>query len=522
MTRTWAKRIRRLKAKLLARALPQTAVFRYGYVKRLPNGSSGERYVAVSKSEPTSIANVEQCEFEERVGPAPVCPERSFDVYLSLEDETESSTDRNLSQIITLTPAQTRVFVCDRRFRAVVAGRRSGKTYLAFAELCRAAMGPGRLAWYVAPSYKMAKRIAWKALKEFTRPLWASPPNETDLRIELIGGGTIVLCGADNFDSLRGVGLNFVVVDEFATLDPEAWYKVLRPALSDRLGGALIIGTPKGHDHFYDLFQDARDQEDWATFQYTTEQGGIVTAEELLAARRGSDERSYREEYQADFDILGTGRVYYAFDHEQNVRSGVYNPAAPLFWALDFNVNPMCSVIGQTINGIVQVLEEMVLPDSHTQAACEEFVARTQKWSTGGLLSVAVYGDASGAHRNTAGTRTDWQIVKNFFNRYPERYRVTVHVPSANPLVKNRTNCVNALLCNHAGQRRLRIAPQCKELSKDFNQVCWKTDAHGNSSAELDKSNPARTHVSDALGYYVAQEFPMRSARGERSGPMVG
>ena len=102
MSRTWAKRIRRLKARLLARALPRTALFRYGYVKCLPNDSSGERHVVVSKTEPTALANVERCEFEERVGPAPACAELNFIVHLSLEDETESSTERNSSQSITL------------------------------------------------------------------------------------------------------------------------------------------------------------------------------------------------------------------------------------------------------------------------------------------------------------------------------------------------------------------------------------------------------------------------------------
>ena len=423
--------------------------------------------------------------------------------------------------IISLKPAQSRVFVCDRRFRVLAAGRRFGKTYLACTELCRAAMGPGRVAWYVAPSYKQGKRIAWMALKKFTRQFWASPPNETDLRIELITGATIALRGADNYESLRGEGLDFVVLDEFASMAPEAWTEVLRPALSDRLGGALFIGTPKGHNHFYDLFQAAREQEGWATFQYTTEQGAIVPPEELQAARRDLDERTYQQEYQASFENLGTGRAYYAFNREQNVRPCVRNPATSLFWALDFNVNPLCSVLGQTTGGIVQILEEVILHDSNTLAACEAFAMRTRKWLTGGPLSITVYGDATGEQRRTSASRTDWQIVKDFFVRNQDRYDVTFRFPSANPPVKDRVNCVNALLCNHAGQHRLRIDPQCKELIKDFEQVCWKTDPHGNSLPELGKSSPARTHASDAVGYYVSREFPMRPQMGERAGPMI-
>src|SRR5439155_17114635 len=105
--------------------------------------------------------------------------------------------------MIRLKRAQWRVFRCDQRFRVLVAGRRFGKTYLALVELCQAAWAPGRLVWYIAPTYKQAKRIAWKPLKRLTSPYWASKPTETDLSIELCTGGTIALRGADNYDSLR-------------------------------------------------------------------------------------------------------------------------------------------------------------------------------------------------------------------------------------------------------------------------------------------------------------------------------
>src|SRR5258708_2571175 len=175
--------------------------------------------------------------------------------------------------IISLKPPQSSVFTCENRLWVLAAGRRFGKTFLACTELVRAAFGPGRVAWYVAPTYKQAKRIAWKPLKSFTRPFWASQPNETDLRIELTTGGTIALRGADEYDSLRGEGLDFVVLDEFASMAPQAWTEVLRPALSDRLGRALFIGTPKGRNHFFKLFEACAEQKDWAAFQYTTERG---------------------------------------------------------------------------------------------------------------------------------------------------------------------------------------------------------------------------------------------------------
>ena len=448
--------------------------------------------------------------------------------------------------IISLKPPQSSVFLSESRFRVLAAGRRFGKTFLACTELFRGACGPGRVAWYVAPTYKQAKRIAWKPLKQLTRPFWASQPNETDLRIELITGGTIALRGADNYDSLRGEGLDFVVLDEFASMAPEAWTEVLRPALSDRLGGALFIGTPKGRNHFYELFQGADERLGWIAFQYTTEQGGIVPLHELEAARRELDERTYRQEYQASFESSGVGIAYFGFDRTHNVRPLRYDPKLPIFWSLDFNVNPLCSVLGQALNGRVHILDELVLPNSNTLAACEEFLSRSKQWIIApeplelperedgreafdemlrqyqpALLNVYVYGDATAEQRRTSASRTDWQIARDFFGRYPDRFKVQFRVPRSNPPVKDRVNCVNAMLRNHAGQHRLLIDPKCKELIKDFEQVCWKADPHGNQLADLDKSDPMRTHISDAAGYYLAREFSMRALRGERGGPAI-
>jgi Terminase large subunit, T4likevirus-type, N-terminal len=439
---------------------------------------------------------------------------------------------------------QWMVFNCQSRFRILVAGRRFGKTYLALVELCRGAGSPGKLAWYVGPTYKQAKRVAWGPLKQMTRPWWSSTPNETDLRIELVSGGTICLRGADNYDSLRGEGLDFLVLDEYASIARAVWPEVLRPALADRRGRAMFIGTPRGHNHFYDLYHTMQDQPDWATFQFTTEDGRNVAAEELLAAARQMDVRTYRQEFQASFENQGVGIVYYAFHRNGNVVPLRYNPKLPLFWALDFNTNPFCSVLGQVSNGEVHVLKESILPDSHTLAACEQFLESTGEWTTAPALpegitdneelchemlrqlqppplKVYVYGDSTGDQRKTSASRTDWQIVRNFFGNYTDRFQASFHVPSVNPPVKDRTNCVNAVLRNQAGQRRLLIDPRCKHLITDFEGVSWKADPHGNPLAELDKSDPMRTHVSDALGYMIAKEFPMRRPAGERAGPFM-
>ena len=414
-----------------------------------------------------------------------------------------------------LKPPQREVFQSPERFRILVAGRRFGKTFLALVELLKAARKPGSLVWYVAPSIKQAKRIAWKPLKKLTRPYWTSLPNETDMRIELSTGGTICVRGAENFDALRGEGLDFLVLDEYATMAREAWPEVLRPALADREGGALFIGTPSGYNHFYEMYQAAQDQPHWATFQFTTAEGGNVSPQEIESATHDLDARIYRQEFEACFENLTAGRVYHAFDRTENVEPMVYDPRLPLFWSLDFNVNPMCSVIGQREGDSVLVLDELALPDSNTWAACEAFLRRLgqHRALSPHTTRIDIYGDATGRGHHTSASRTDWEIVREFFHRYP--YKVSFHVPSSNPGLKDRVNCVNAMLHNQAGERRLRIGQGCKELILDLERVHWKCDLNGNTLAEIDKSDPQRSHTSDALGYMIASEFGMRGKFGE-------
>jgi len=146
-----------------------------------------------------------------------------------------------------LSLAQKTIADSPARFKVAICGRRFGKTHLAIRELCRAASVPNSEAWFVAPTYRQAKQIVWRKLKHRLQDLrWVRKINESELTIYLKNNSVISLKGADNADSLRGVGLDFLVMDEFADIDPEAWYEVLRPTLADRQGSAMFIGTPKG------------------------------------------------------------------------------------------------------------------------------------------------------------------------------------------------------------------------------------------------------------------------------------
>ena len=191
-------------------------------------------------------------------------------------------------------------------------------------------------------------------------------------------------------------------------------------------------------------------------------------------------------------------------------------------------MNPMCSIIAQIedrstrldqFSGIrsvrINVVDEIVLSDSNTLEACQAFASRVQQFDPGNVIQVQVYGDAAGSARSTAG-KSDYQIIREFFRTEP-RFRVSYHLPSANPSIRDRVNAVNAMLCNSQGMRRLFIDPRCRRLIRDLERVVWKADGHDNVGAQLDKSDPELTHVSDALGYFVEREFGLRAPVGLRS-----
>jgi len=440
---------------------------------------------------------------------------------------------------VRLKSAQWEVFNSPSRFRTLAAGRRFGKTFLSQVELCRAAWEPGCVAWYVGPTYKQAKAVAWSGLKQMTKPYWAKKPNESELTITLVLGGVIGVRGADNYDNLRGLGLDFVVLDEYASMAPQAWTEVIRPMLADRQGRALFIGTPKGYNHFYDLFDAAQSNPDWETFRFTTEQGGIVTPEELQSAAREMDARVFEQEFRASFENLTSGRVYYAFERTKDVREVEYDPRHPLYWTLDFNVDPACSLLCQVIPPAIKtdaarlktlgdpghklhVLDEIVLRDANTPQVCRAFHERTQQWVNAlddfQQMQVRIYGDATGERRQSSGSRSDWQLIREFFTRNQDVCSISEHIPNSNPPVRDRINSVNAMICNARGERRIVISPKCKQLIRDLEQVVWKVDANGNPTGDLDHSDPMRTHASDALGYLIWREFPVGPKNGLRQG----
>jgi hypothetical protein len=392
-----------------------------------------------------------------------------------------------------LSLAQDKIANSPIRFRVVVAGRRFGKTHLAIRELCYHAKEPNKEVWYVAPTYRQSKQIVWRKLKYKLQDLkWVKRVNESELTITLKNNSTISLKGADNADSLRGVGLDFLVMDEFADVDPEAWYEVLRPTLADKQGGALFIGTPKGIGNWsHDLYQMALEQPQvWESFQFTTVDGGNVKPEEIEAAKRDLDERTFRQEFLATFETYA-GRIYYSFDRGQNVKTLPDDLKTDVIYAgWDFNIDPMSVVIAVRQGDVLYVIDEIRMYSSNTQEAVEEIRQRYPK------SKIWAYPDPAARQRKTsAGGSTDLTILQNA--------GFIVKAPNAHTPVRDRINSVNARLCSSNGIRNLIISPKCKYTIEGLERHTYKE-----GTVQPDKDS-GYDHMMDALGYMVDYMFPI-------------
>lgn len=208
-----------------------------------------------------------------------------------------------------------------QRWSCIVAHRRAGKTVACVMDLLDAALRcekPNPRFAYLAPYYSQAKDIAWSYVKEYGARIPGAGLNETELRLDLPNGGRVRLYGADNYDRLRGLYFDGIVLDEYADMDPRVWPQVIRPALSDRQGWATFIGTPKGHNDFYRIWNGdaetgwpgATNSDDWFALLLKASETGLVHEDELGDARRMLSEDEYEQEYECSFEAAIKGAFY--------------------------------------------------------------------------------------------------------------------------------------------------------------------------------------------------------------------
>lgn len=433
---------------------------------------------------------------------------------------------RQFSDVIQLTPKQANIYAWgwqpEARFRDAVCGRRFGKTYLGAKEIRRAAklsarwdVSPDDEIWYAAPTFKQAKRVFWRRLKRAIPKSWMDGrPNESECYILLKTGHIIRIVGLDSYDNLRGSGLFFALVDEWADCPYEAWEEVLRPMLAtckytvdgvERCGGhALRIGTPKGYNHCHETYVAGQGGEpDHKSWLYTTMDGGNVPQAEIESAMRTLDPRTFRQEYQGSFENY-SGRVYYAFDRRESIKPCAYDDTSPLHIGMDFNINPMSAVICQEHDDEIWVVDEITIDTSNTDEMADEIAIRYGKpgFDPGSpqLDHITVYPDPAGAQRRTSAQgQTDISILR--------KHGLRVIAMDSHPLVRDRVNLVNAKIKSADGLRHLYVDARCKETIKCLEQLCYK---EGTNQPDKDSG---LDHVPDALGYYIYTQFAYLPAK---------
>ena len=209
---------------------------------------------------------------------------------------------------VQLLPWQQEVYTDPTRFKVVAAGRRTGKSRLAAWMLIINALQTDRgQVFYVAPTQGQARDIMWQTLLELGHPV-ISGSHINNLQIKLVNGATISLKGADRPETMRGVSLKFLVMDEYADMKPDVWEQILRPALADQKGSAMFIGTPMGRNHFYELYKYAElgDDETYRGWHFTSYDNPLLDASEIDMAKKSMSSYAFRQEFMASFEARGS------------------------------------------------------------------------------------------------------------------------------------------------------------------------------------------------------------------------
>lgn len=407
--------------------------------------------------------------------------------FLQPADQSDRLASLQQQLYSSLTTPQRTVYDANTRFTYLCSGRRFGKTYLSLTRLINWGLErPGGLFYYVAPTYRMAKQIAWVQLKQMVPPEVFDRKNETELSVHLANGSTIFLKGAEDPDRLRGVSLSGCVIDEAAYVREDAWTMVLRPALSDQQGPAWFTTTPAGLNWFAEAWDAADDDPQASCFTFNTLEGGQVSADEIEAARRTLDPRTFSQEYEASFVNL-VGRVVPDFN-DDNIRDDLEDLGGELIVGADYNISPMHWVICQKVGNQLHCIDELHIKETHTDEACTALISRYPG------RSFRVYPDPTGhARKTSAGGKTDHGIM---------RLRGMWVSENKKPYNQDdKRNAVNAMVCDARGERRFFVHPRCKQTIKSLRNLTFK------ENTSIPDKDSGWDHGWDALSYLVLGVF---------------
>ena len=425
---------------------------------------------------------------------------------------------RELEIVYKPLPSQKRFHDCTSKFKGFSGPVGSGKSQALCQEGLRMAYrNPGRTGLLGAPTYPMLRDATQTTLLEIleeNRIGFDHNKGENTLTLKDTRS-RILFRPVEEFERLRGTNLAWFGLDELTYTPHEAWMRMiarLRDPKAKVLSG-FGVWTPKGFDWVYRAFVSER-AEDYTLVRADPSENTYLLRnfpkyyESLKACY---DDKFYRQEVLGEYVNLSGGLVYAAFDRALHVTKLERTPGLKLMWALDFNVDPLSSVVVQVEDGVAKVIDEIVLRNATTKDACQQFAERYGKHS----MPVEVFGDASGYQHRTTGN-TDYEIIEEYLRAYTN-LAVSYRTQRSNPAVRDRINLVNGRLRSAAGKAHVLVDERCKELIQDFEQVSYK---EGTATVDKDRDRN-RTHISDALGYLLCEEFRQESKIGEKQGRLI-
>jgi PBSX family phage terminase large subunit len=404
-------------------------------------------------------------------------------------------------------PHQAEVHLDKRRFRLLVAGRRAGKTFSAFHDMIAHALKkPFQLCWWVATTYRDAKEIGWQHFLDFQDYLEPAIKSVSlvDLRITFKNGSRVYFKGSDAQDSLRGRGLDFVVVDEAAFQHPDVWRKILRPALSDKQGKAILLSSANGRNWFYEQYSYAKRPDLahlWGVYIWPTSVNPLISEDDLIAAQNELSSNDFRQEYLAEF-VTKAGMVYDDFTEENVIQSFTPTRRYSYFIGIDFGFANPSAIVFSAVDpdGNVIVFDEIYESRLSMEDMTNKINAKLwhYKLSSSDVTFIAT-DPAGNAEELTSGiSPVDYLRQKGGYNVINKGTRIAPGLALVRSYIKNSF-----------GHRRLHIVgPTCPEL---IRSIYGYTYAPKRMSSSLVDEEPLKDglndHACDALRYFMVNRF---------------
>ena len=390
------------------------------------------------------------------------------------------------------------------RFKIIKGGRRVGKSKSALQECIRRALSrSNQLIWWVSPTYTEARETGLEGFKEFYEQL--SPAifsmNESMLRIIFVNGSRIYFKGADRKDSLRGRGLDFLVLDEVAFVPRDIWKKILRPALSDKRGGAMLVSSPNGRNWFFDLFNTVDKDKYWSSFSWPTMLNPLISEEDIEQAKRELSDIDFRQEYLAEF-VTKSGQVYSDFDDNNIIDDFEVNTEKyDIFLGADFgyaNPSVLLFIAVDPIERIAYVFDE-IYKERYSIEQLKSLILETLvKYSIKKRFIKAIYTDPAGnAEEITSGISPVDYLRQDF------------PVINKGSSIAPGLALVRSFIKNSLGERKLFVHKRCKDTIRSLYGYTY--EQYSKNKEHVIKEEPFKDglndHAADALRYFFINVF---------------